>query len=283
MKTMVANARRKWADGLVAVSLLLLGTILIYPFLWMVSVGFERTANVNAPFPPRLIPYDFSLFNFELVFENGHLLRAYWNSGVNAFFSVILSVSSALLGGYAFSRGRFKGKKLLFILILATMMIPFETSLIPMFIMFNNFGLIDTRYPIILPSIINAMGILLCKQFFDQLPEGLRESAKIDGAGEFKIFFHIFMPLAGPITATLAILSFQGSWNSFVWPLVVINSQDLKTVPLFLSQFSQESGTPLMGVTMATAAVSIIPVMVVFLIMQKYIIQSIALSGLKGE
>ncbi|WP_037288582.1 carbohydrate ABC transporter permease [Saccharibacillus sacchari] len=283
MRSMGSSMRRKWEDAVVGLLLLALGMIMITPFLWMISVGFERTANVNAPFPPRLIPYDFSWFNYSLVFENGLMLKAYWNSAVNAFFSVLLSVSSALLGGYAFSRGRFKGKKILFVLVLATMMIPFETTLIPMFIMFNDLHLIDTRYPIILPSLINAMGILLCKQFFDQLPEGLRESAKIDGAGEFKIFFHIFFPLAGPITATLAILSFQGSWNSFVWPLVVINSQDLKTVPLFLSQFSQESGTPLMGVTMATAAVSIIPVMVVFLIMQKYIIQSIALSGLKGE
>lgn len=163
------------------------------------------------------------------------------------------------------------------------MMIPFEARLIPMFSMFNDLGMINTKYPLIFPAIINALGIVLVKQYFDRLPEGLRESAKIDGANEFTIFIRIFAPLTGPITATLAILAFQDSWNSFLWPLVVINDQDMKTVPLFLSSFSSENGNRLVGVTMATAAMSILPILLVFLFLQKYIIRSIALSGLKGE
>lgn len=274
---------RKISGLLLFLFLLAIGVIMIYPFLWMVSVSFERTANISIPFPPRLIPEEFALFNYKLVFENGALLTAYGNSLVIALFSVMLSVVSALLGGYAFSRGNFKGKKLLFFAVLATMMIPFEARLIPMFTMFNDLGMINTKYPLIFPSVINALGIVLVKQYFDNLPEGLRESAKIDGAGEFKIFFHIFAPLTGPITATLAILSFQDSWNSFLWPLVVINDQHLKTVPLFLSSFSTENGGRLAGVTMATAGMSILPILLVFLFFQKYIIRSIALSGLKGE
>lgn len=281
---MLSNRKtRQISDVLLFLFLLALGIIMLYPFLWMISVSLERTANVSIPFPPRLIPEEFSWFNYKLVFENGALLTAYSNSLVIALFSVLLSVSSALLGGYAFSRGSFKGKRLLFFAVLATMMIPFEARLIPMFTMFNELGMINTKYPLIFPSVINAMGIVLAKQYFDNLPEGLRESAKIDGAGEFKIFFHIFAPLTGPITATLGILAFQDSWNSFLWPLVVINDQHLKTVPLFLSSFSTENGGRLAGVTMATAGMSILPILLVFLFFQKYIIRSIALSGLKGE
>lgn len=278
-----ATGKNKWLSGLLFMLLLGLGALMLYPFLWMVSVSLERSSNIAVPFPPRLIPEQFSLFNYKLVFENGVLFKAYANSAMISLFSVILSVSSALLAGYAFSRGEFRGKKLLYFAVLATLMIPFEARLIPMFTMFNDLGMINTKYPLIFPAIINALGIVLVKQYFDRLPEGLRESAKIDGANEFTIFVRIFAPLTGPITATLAILAFQDSWNSFLWPLVVINDQDMKTVPLFLSSFSSENGSRLVGVTMATAAMSILPIVLVFLFLQKYIIRSIALSGLKGE
>ncbi|QCT01604.1 sugar ABC transporter permease [Paenibacillus algicola] len=279
------DRKHKWKtmDAATTILLAAVGLIMIYPFIWMISVSLEQTANLALPFPPRLIPEQFAWFNYKLVFENNALFLAYWNSAVVAFFSVMLGVASALLGGYAFSRGSFKGKRLLYFIVLATMMIPFETRLIPMFTMFNDLGMINTKYPLILPSLINALGLVLAKQFFDQLPEGLRESAKIDGAGEFKTFFYIFVPLTGPITATVAILAFQDSWNSFIWPLVVINDQDLRTVPLFLSNFSAENGGRLAGITMALAAMSILPILLVFLFFQKYIIRSVALSGLKGE
>lgn len=270
-------------NAVVFLLLAAIGFTMIYPFLWMISVSLEQTANIALPFPPRLIPEAFSWFHYGLVFENNRLFLAYWHSLIIAVLSVMLGVGSALLGGYAFSRGSFKGKRALFFAVLATMMIPFETKLIPMFTMFNDMGLINTKYPLVLPSIINALGLVLTKQYFDQLPEGLRESAKMDGAGEFKTFFYIFAPLTGPITATLSILAFQDSWNSFIWPLVVINDQDLKTVPLFLSSFSTENGGRLAGVTMALATMSIVPILLVFLFFQKYIIRSIALSGLKGE
>lgn len=278
-----ATGRNKLSGGLLFLLLLGLGALMLYPFLWMLSVSLERSSNIAVPFPPRLIPEQFSLFNYKLVFENGVLFKTYANSAIISLFSVLLSVCSALLSGYAFSRGEFRGKKLLYFAVLATMMIPFEARLIPMFTMFNDLGMINTKYPLIFPAIINALGIVLVKQYFDRLPEGLRESAKMDGANEFTIFVRIFAPLTGPITATLAILAFQDSWNAFLWPLVVINDQDMKTVPLFLSSFSSENGSRLVGVTMATAAMSILPIVLVFLFLQKYIIRSIALSGLKGE
>ncbi|WP_026571925.1 MULTISPECIES: carbohydrate ABC transporter permease [Sediminibacillus] len=263
--------------------LLVFGVLLMAPFIWMVSVGFDRTANISMPFPPRLIPEELSGFNYGIVFENGRLIQSYINSAIVTVSSVLLGVSASLLAGYAFSKGRFKGKKLLFILVLCTLMIPMEPRLIPLYKLFNSVDLLNTFWPLILPTVINGMLIFLCKQFFDQLPDTLREAAQIDGAGEFKIFFRVYLPLAGPIAATMVILAFIWSWNDFMWPLVVLNNQELHTVPLYLASFSLENGTSLGGLTMALATVSILPIIILYLFLQRYIIQSIALSGVKGE
>lgn len=263
--------------------LLIFGILLMAPFAWMVSVGFDRSANISMPFPPRLIPEEVSLFNFGIVFENGSLIQSYLNSALVTISSVTICVSSSLMAGYAFSKGKFKGKKLLFLLVLCTLMIPIEPRLIPLYKLFNSVDLLNTFWPLILPSVINGMLIFLCKQFFDRLPDTIREAAQIDGAGEFRTFFSVYLPLAGPIAATMIILSFIGSWNDFLWPLVVLNNQDLYTVPLYLASFSLENGTSLGGLTMALATVSVLPIVVLYLFLQRYIIQSIALSGVKGE
>jgi multiple sugar transport system permease protein len=263
--------------------LLVFGVVLMAPFIWMVSVGFDRTANISMPFPPRLIPEEPSKFNYAIVFENGRLIQSYINSAIVTVSSVILCVSSSLLAGYAFSKGKFKGKKVLFIIVLCTLMIPMEPRLIPLYTLFNSVGLLNTFWPLILPSLISGMLIFLCKQFFDQLPDTLREAAQIDGAGEFKTFFRVYLPLAGPIAATMVILAFIWSWNDFMWPLVVLNNQALHTVPLYLASFSLENGSSLGGLTMALATVSVLPIVILYLFLQRYIIQSIALSGVKGE
>ncbi|GGE49182.1 sugar ABC transporter permease [Pullulanibacillus camelliae] len=261
--------------------LLVCGFLLMVPFIWMISVGFSRTANVQMPFPPKLIPKDPSWFNFNIVFENGQIFRAYINSGIITVCSVILGVTSSLLGGYAFSKGKFKGKKVMFLIVLGTLMIPMEPRLIPMYEMFNKLGMLNTFWPLFLPALVNGFGIFLCKQYFDRLPDSLRESAQMDGASELGIFFKIYFPLTGPIAATLVILTFIWSWNDFVWPLVVLNDPNLQTIPLYLASFSQENGTSLGGLTMALATVSVVPIIILYLFLQRFIIQSIALSGLK--
>ncbi|GIN69540.1 sugar ABC transporter permease [Bacillus sp. J14TS2] len=271
------------SDWVKFVILLIFGVLLMTPFIWMVSVGFDRTANVTMPFPPRLIAEEVSPFNYGIVFENGRLIQSYINSGIVTISSVFIGVASSLLAGYAFSKGNFKGKKVLFIIVLCTLMIPIEPRLIPLYTLFNKVGLLNTFWPLILPTLINGMLIFLCKQFFDQLPDTLREAAQIDGAGEFKVFFRVYLPLAGPIAATMVILAFIWSWNDFMWPLVVLNNQNLHTVPLYLASFSLENGTSLGGLTMALATVSILPIVILYLFLQRYVIQSIALSGVKGE
>ncbi|MEN0642014.1 carbohydrate ABC transporter permease [Alkalicoccobacillus gibsonii] len=273
--------REKLNQYVMIVVLLIIGVLFISPFLWMLSVSIDRMANMRIPFPPTLIPDEMAAFNYEIVFENGKLIRAYVNSSIVTLASVIIQVSAALLGGYAFSKGTFRGKKLLFLLVLATMMIPIEARLIPLYQMFNSIGLLNSLWPVIIPSVLYGFGVFLCKQYFDRIPDSLREAAQIDGASEFRTFFQVYFPLAGPIAATLVILSFMGNWNEFVWPLVVLNDENLHTIPLFLASFSLENGTSLAGMTMALATMSVVPIIIVFLFFQRYIIQSIALSGLK--
>ncbi|MCH4889650.1 carbohydrate ABC transporter permease [Acidaminobacter sp. JC074] len=268
---------------LVIILLTLFGIVMLSPFAFMVSLSLERYANIQPPFPPRFIPEVPSLFNYKLVFENGKLFHAYLNSFITTSCSVLLNVSSALLAGYAFSKGQFKGKKMLFYMVIATMMIPMQVRLIPMHKMFLKVGMLNTFLPIILPNILYGFGVMLCKQYFDNLPDSLGESAAIDGAGKLKTFFKIYLPLTGPITATMVILSFMDNWNAFLWPLVVLSDQKLHTVPIFLSRFVAEDGGRFMGLTMALASASILPILIVFLALQRYIIESIALSGLKGE
>ena len=265
------------------VILVIIVTLMLVPFVWMMSVSLERYANIQPPFPPKMIPEELSLFNYMIVVENGTLFKAYLSSFIVAVGSVVVGTTSALMAGYAFSKGRFPGKKTLLVVVLATMMIPFEARLIPMFLMFSRIGLVNSYWPLVLPLLLYGFGVILAKQYFDNLPESLREAAKIDGAGEFPIFRIVFLPLAGPMIATQIILLFMFSWNDFLWPLIVLTSHKLQTVPIYLSKFSLEDGANYAGLSMALSSASIVPVIIIFLLFQKYIIQSVALSGIKGE
>ncbi len=263
--------------------LIIVGIIFLAPFVWMIVVSLERYANINPPFPPSFIIQDFSLFNLELITENGGLWTAYTNSFIIAIASVALNLFSVLLAGYALSKGRFKGKSVILLIILGTMMIPFETRMIPMFRMFSALGLTNTFVPLILPNMIDGFGLLLAKNFFDKLPDSLMEATYMDGGGPFTVLTKVYLPLASPIIATITILKFMDSWNNFLWPLVVLTGEETRTVPIFISSFSTEGGTRMAGSTMAVAFLGVVPVLIVFLFLQKYIIQSIALSGVKGE
>lgn len=268
----------------IVVALFILGLMMMVPFFYMVSVSFEQYANRILPFPPRLLPEYPSTFNYMLAFESGGIIKAYFNSAVTSLASVALGIASSLLAGYAFSKGKFKGQKLLLLIVLSTMMIPFQTRLIPMHRMFYSVGLTNTLWALILPRVLDGFGILLAKQYFDNLPNSLREAAQIDGGSEGGIFFRVFLPLTGPITATLIILTFMNSWNDFLWPLIALTDNKLHTIPVFMTKFAIQDGTQyLAGSTMATAALSILPIVIVFLFFQRYIIESIALSGIKGE
>jgi multiple sugar transport system permease protein len=271
------------AESILFLVILLAGIIFVLPFIWMIVVSFERYANIQPPFPPSFTVKQPSLFNFRIILENGIMLRAYRNSFIIAVFNVAVCLVAVLPGAYALSKGSFRGKGVITLLILSTMMVPFETRMIPMFVMFNKFRLTNTFVPLIIPSMLDAFSLFLAKGYFDSLPDSLAESAELDGAGKFRIFRSIFLPLTTPILSTVVILKFMGSWNSFLWPRIILTGGETQTVPLYVSVFVHENGVRLAGSTMAVAFLGIIPVLVVFLFLQKYIIQSIALSGLKGE
>ncbi|ONI47950.1 sugar ABC transporter permease [Candidatus Epulonipiscium fishelsonii] len=261
--------------------LLVIGIIMIVPFIIMIVIALERYANVQPPFPITFNVKEPSFFNFNLILENGGLVQSYINSFIIAVGSVIVNLFSVLLAGFAFSKGKFKGKNLILVLILATMMIPFETRMIPMYLMFNDFGLKNSFLALILPSVVDGFGILLVKNFFDMIPDSLMEASQIDGCNKFQSFFRIFLPFTGPISATLIILKFMSSWNSLLWPLIILSDEKKQTVPMFISSFSYENGSRLAGSTMAAAFLGIIPVVVIYLLLQRFVIQSIATTGLK--
>lgn len=262
--------------------LVFIGILIIIPFLWMIVITLDRTANLIPPFPAKLIPDNVSLFNIKLAFENGYMVRAYMNSFIVTVFGVALAVTSSQMAGYAFSKGVFRGRKFLFMLVLSTMMIPLETRLIPMYKMVIFADLRNSFIPIILPNMLYGFGVLLFRQYFDKIPNSLREAAYIDGSGEFSTFIRVFLPLTGPITATMVILSFMGNWNNFLWPMIVISTEAKRTIPIFLANFRLVNETTCQyGVTMALTSLAVVPVIIVFLFLQKYIVRSIALSGLK--
>lgn len=261
--------------------LILLAFTYIFPFIWIVLSSLKSSSELIV-FPPQLFPSKLRWDNYSKVINEINIMRMFFNSLV-----VSISVTSGQLvfcslSGYAFAKMNFPGRDKLFRLYLATMMVPGTVTLIPMYIIFVRFGLVNSYWGLILPGFFGgAFGVFLTRQFFMTLPSQLGEAARIDGAGYLRIFAQVYLPLIKPILATLGIFSFMGSWNDFLWPLIVIQSGKLKTLTVGLSSFQGLYGSKF-NLLMAGAVLSIIPVLFAFLCAQSYFIEGIALSGMKG-
>lgn len=255
--------------------------IMVIPFVWMVLTSFDWAARLNIPFPPRLWPENFSTNTYTAAFSNMPMLRYIMNSFVVSFGVIVVSLMSALMSGYAISKLKFKGYMIVLVLALSTMMIPFEMTMIPQYMLFSNLNLLDTYWAFYLPALNYAFGTFLAKSFIDQMPSALREAAIIDGAGEFTVFFRVYFPLCIPIIATMTILQFLAVWNDLLWPLLALNTPDKYTIQLGLALFTYNQSSPLPSIILAATTVSLIPVVVLYLGLQKYIVESIALSGIK--
>ena len=205
------------------------------------------------------------------------------NSAIVSVFVVIGQVFTCSLAGYSFARLRYPGRDRIFLLYLATMMIPFAVIMIPLYVQMRWMQWVDTLWPLIVPAIFTPWGTFLMRQFMTTLPRELEDAARIDGASFFKIFYKIILPLTKPASATLAIFTFLGSWNNFLWPLIVISSLNLKTVPLGMTAFQSRmpAKTP-WELVMAAATFAILPVLIAFVLGQKYYVQGIVTSGIKG-
>lgn len=272
--------KKKYMQVLMIVILALGLFIILVPLLWCVSLSFDRTALTNLP-EFSLIPHEFSLFNYEAAMKTIPLMRYFANTLFLTVVNTLLSVFFACVCGYAFAKGQFAFKNAWFIFMLIVMMIPFESRMIPLYIQYKEWGMIDTYAPLILGSFSYVYGMFFARQNISALPDSLRESAYLDGAGEWKIFFSIIIPLSKPLIATLCILQVIQQWNSYLWPLIVIRTKVKQVISVGVAMFNAQENAVLYGPRMAVAVLSAAPLTILYLFLQKYIVQSIAFSGIK--
>ncbi len=254
---------------------------MVLPFAWMLATSLSRSANVAMPRIPRLWPADPSLFNYQVAVTNLPLPRFYLNSVIVATTATLGYLLFSSLAGYAFAKGRFVGKNALFILLLTTLMIPFEIRMLPLYSLMRTLHLNNTLPALILPFITGGFGTFLLRQYIISIPDDLVDAARIDGANEFAIYWRIILPLCGPALAALAVVSALWRWNDVLWPLLVLSDRNLYTVTLGLAVAGRSQGT-FTGVALANAALAILPIIALYTVLQRYIIRGVVSSGLKG-
>lgn len=280
----VTHRRRSLTRSLRAAPLyagLIVGAITtLFPFLWMVSTSLKPDLELFRT-PPQLIPSPFVPENYGRVADLMPIWRFAANSVFVAVVTTALQVLTSAMAAYAFARLRFRGRDALFVLYLTTLMVPFQVVVVPLFIEMRYLGLVDTYPGLILPAIASAFGTFLLRQAFLGVPRELEEAAFVDGAGYFRVFWQIALPLVRPALAAFAIFAFMASWNSFLWPLVIVSSEELMTLPLGLANLHGQYVTQ-WNLVMAGTTISVVPILVVYLLAQRHIVQGVAMSGLKG-
>lgn len=266
----------------VIVNALLLGLAILSlaPLLWMLSVSLMQPGEASA-FPPPLLPAAPTLANYQQLFARAGMGRYLFNSFAIASVTTLLSLLFNVMAGYAFAKLRFAGREKVFALLIGAMVIPGQVAMMPLYLMLKQMGLVNTYAGAIVPGMAGIFGIFLVRQYARTLPDELLEAARIDGAGEFRIFWQIVIPALKPILVTLAIFSFLGSWNDFMWPLIVLGDSQLHTLPVALASLSREhvQDNELM---MAGSVVTVLPVLTLFLGLQRYYLQGLMMGSVKG-
>lgn len=269
-------------NTVITIVLVLLAVATLFPIVYMIMSSFgpnvATAGNMRTIFPSR-----WTLESYQAFFEfNEYSVKWIWNSVVVAVFTVLGNVVFASMAGYAFAKIRFKGSKLLFATILVAMMIPYQVTQVPLYILIvKEFKMTNTYAAMILPSICTAYNIFLCKQFFTGLPTPLIESAKIEGCNQFQIFSKIILPLAKTVLAVMAINTFMSSWNNFFWPFLVTSDPAMYTIQVGLKQFKFANET-LFSPMMAGATISALPMFVLFFALQKYFMEGVTIGAVKG-
>ncbi len=261
--------------------ILILGSILtVVPFLYMISASFKTNSEIYSV-PLTWIPRNFIIDNYVRLVTELPFIRQYLNSVFLAVVETALLVFFSSLGGYGFAKYEFWGKRPMFLFLLATMMIPSQLSLVPLFLIVNFFGWINTYWAIIVPGMISAFGIFFMRQVMVSIPNEVIDAARVDGASEFGIYWRIALPMAGAGVAVYATLAFLGSWNSFLWPLIVLRTPEMLTAPVAIASLVGLYKVEY-GMIMAGATLSIIPVIILFILGQKYFIAGILSGAIKG-
>nr|WP_249306055.1 carbohydrate ABC transporter permease [Lederbergia citrea] len=256
------------------------GLCMILPFIWMISTSLKAPNEVMI-MPPKWIPAIFHWDNYATAWAMAPFGRYTFNSLIVLVASTIGELITTVLAAYAFSRINFYGRDIAFSVLLGTMMVPGEVLLIPNFVTLANFGWIDRYEALIIPWLASIFSIFLLRQFFLSVPKELSFAAKIDGCNDFRFLWSIMVPLAKPALITIALLKAIGSWNAFLWPLVVTSSENMRTLPVGLTTFSTDAGT-MYELLMAASTMIILPMIILYLILQKYIIEGVARAGIKG-
>lgn len=253
---------------------------MVMPFVWMILGSFKTNAEIRQ-YPTNFWPIDPTLDNYTQLFGRLDFATFFTNSIIVAFFVTLGNIVFSSMVGYALAKLEFRGKRLLFVLVLGTLMVPGVVTFVPLFVLTANLGLVNSYPGLILPFLITPLGVFLMRQFMLSLPDDIIEAARIDGAGEWRIFLGVIMPLCGPAVATLTILTFLASWNNFLWPLVVATTEDKYTLPVALALYSVGQNAAQYGLMMAGAVVVVVPVLLLFVVLQRYFVQGIALTGIK--
>jgi len=250
------------------------------PFAWMVLSSLKSEGEIRRV-PPTWLPEAPSLANFSDLFARLDFPQFFTNSAVVATAVTVGNLVFCSMLGYVLAKSEFGGRTWLFRLVLATLMIPGMVTLVPLFVLVANIGLVNTYWGLILPFLAGPFGVFLMRQFIQGIPDELIDAARMDGASELRVFLQVVMPLCKPALATLAILTFLGSWNNFLWPLVVATSEEKYTLPVALALYSVGQNQTEYGLLLAGAVVIVVPVLAVFLLLQRYFVQGIAMTGIK--
>jgi multiple sugar transport system permease protein len=283
-RTQAQTRRPRWPQVPASVwihAALILGLILVVgPFLWMLLGSFKTTAEIRQV-PPTWFPVNPTMQNYTDLVSKEAFPRYFFNSTVVASAITLGNLLFCSMLGYALAKLTFPGKRVLFVLVLGMLMVPGIVTLTPLFVLITNLHISNTHAALILPFLAGPFGVFLMRQFISDLPDELIDAARVDGASEYYIFSRIILPLSGPALATLAILTFLGSWNNFLWPLVVAQTQDMYTLPVAIALFATGQNQTNFGLLMAGSVIVIVPVLLVFLALQRYFTQGIAMTGFK--
>ena len=276
---MTSKTRRLFSKSATYILLILVAVIVGYPFLWMLLSSFKDISEFYM-IPPRLFPEVWLTDNYVEIFTKWSFGTYYKNSIIVTAAQLIGNLIIVLFAGYGFAKYRFRFKTFFFMLILCTTMIPWVATLIPLYIVATNLGWINTYVGLIIPGAADAFSIFLARNFISGIPDPLIEAARIDGAGERKIFFNIVLPSVKPLIAVITINKMVSSWNAFQWPLLVVNSDELRTIPIAIANLSSRFYDSY-DLKMAAATMAIIPVLILYIAFQKHFVEGVTLSGIK--
>jgi multiple sugar transport system permease protein len=272
--------RRPLASLCVNLALALIALLTLFPLAWMVCASFMAPGEAST-YPPPMLPRSATLANYRLLFAEHGIVRQVANSLFISLLATTLSLLCNVSAGYAFAKLRFAGRERVFHLLLGALIIPAQVTMMPLFLMLKELGLVNTYAGALVPWLASVMGIFMVRQYALTIPDELLEAARIDGAGELRIFTVVVLPLLKPIVVTLAVLTFLGSWNDFMWPLIVLTDHGVQTLPVALAALSREHVQDL-ELMMAGAVITVLPVLVLFLALQRYYVQGLLMGSVKG-